>query len=142
MAGTAVTGVECRKCGVEVREGSVFCYNCGEKVPSANGDRHTAAKDASGGLPMPAIPKPVDEPPAVNVAGSDPGPLATKLDEERLKPAPPAPLAKKRRPRPRPEPRMVEVVWEERQQSWGLIIGAIVLGTLSLIIVILAFYLR
>ncbi|HSI87948.1 MAG TPA: zinc ribbon domain-containing protein [Pyrinomonadaceae bacterium] len=142
MAGTAVSELECGKCGVEVREGSTFCYNCGEKVPSANGDSPAAATNASGGLKMPAIPKPSDVPPPVPRVESKADPLATKLDEAQLKPAPPAPPAKQRRRTPRPEPRMVEVVWEERQQSWGFIIGAAVLVFLSLIFVILAFYLR
>ena len=138
MAGTAVTGLECRKCGVEVREGSSFCYNCGTEVRSANGDSPAVANDSSGGLPMPAIPEPIDDPAPARKADRP----APKLDEAQLKPAPPAPPAKKRQRRPRPEPRMVEVVWEEREQSWGLIIGAGVLAIVSLIFVILAFYLR
>lgn len=41
MAETALEKATCTKCGVDVREGTSFCYNCGnavtEQVPSANG---------------------------------------------------------------------------------------------------------
>ena len=36
MAGTTVTEVLCDLCGAEIREGSLFCYNCGTAVPATS----------------------------------------------------------------------------------------------------------
>ena len=35
MANTTVTETACDLCGAEIREGSLFCYNCGTAVPEA-----------------------------------------------------------------------------------------------------------
>ncbi len=53
MAGVVLEKEVCGKCGVEVRENTFFCYNCGGKVsaapkddPSSNGDRSEVAVKA------------------------------------------------------------------------------------------------
>ncbi len=142
MAGSAVTGVECEKCGVEVRTGSAFCYNCGAPVGGDNGTAAASNADRSGGLSAPAIPMPAEPPPEIKVPPPADKPAKPRLDEAKLEPAPPAPPVRKRGRRPRPEPRLVEVVWEERGQSWGFIVGAIVLVSIALAIVLLAVYLK
>jgi hypothetical protein len=46
MVNTAVEMVSCEACGAEVREGSLFCYNCGTSV-TARANVETREQEAS-----------------------------------------------------------------------------------------------
>ncbi|HKP69392.1 MAG TPA: zinc ribbon domain-containing protein [Pyrinomonadaceae bacterium] len=43
MANTTVTETACDLCGAEIRDGSLFCYNCGTAVPEERAEAKTSA---------------------------------------------------------------------------------------------------
>jgi uncharacterized Zn finger protein (UPF0148 family) len=43
MANTTVTETACDLCGAEIRDGSLFCYNCGTAVPEDRVEAKTSA---------------------------------------------------------------------------------------------------
>lgn len=113
--------VVCDLCGAEVRDGSLFCYNCGGSV----------SKDEE----IEPIPPPTE--PIVAHATEPESDLVTKVD-------PPAVKRKAGRSKVRAANRQpAEIVWEERQGiSWGFVIATLVFVIVALGIVIAAFYLR
>jgi hypothetical protein len=125
MPKTAVETAVCDICGAEVRDGSVFCYNCGGSL----------AKD----FQPPAESKPIETPPrtaAVETNGHssedavyDPARRkAEKSDRRKVR-------AANRQP--------VEIVWEPRTGiSLPFFIVSLVLFLLSIGIVIAAFFVR
>src|SRR5688572_1294740 len=125
MPKTAVETAVCDICGAEVRDGSVFCYNCGGSL----------AKD----FQPPAESKPIETPPrtaAVETNGHssedavyDPARRkAEKSDRRKVR-------AANRQP--------VEIVWEPRTGiSLPFFIVSLVLFLLSIGIVIAAIYVR
>ena len=125
MPKTAVETAVCDICGAEVRDGSVFCYNCGGSL----------AKD----IPPPAESAPIKTVPQTS-AGETNGHSAedTVYDPARRK------SEKSDRRKVRAANRQpVEIVWEPRTGiSWPFIVVSLVLFLLSIGIVIAAFYVR
>jgi len=123
MPSTAVETAVCDICGVEVRKGSLFCYNCGGSVSKAS--------DAE------PIPAPVEEvaPPPAQVNGNlrginyEPAKRRSERTERRKV------KAASRQP--------VEIVWEPRTGfSWSFVISAAVFLLIALVVVLWAYYLK
>jgi hypothetical protein len=128
----------CRKCRVEVREGSVFCYNCGARITAEAGPGRGQVSNGRSG-PIPAVP------PAAPADGQRLEPVEDKpmssLPPDKHSAALPT-AASMRRSRPR-SPRAVEVVWQERQgPGWGFVIGSSVLVMIAITLLLLSLYLR
>lgn len=124
MPKTAVKIAVCDICGADVREGSVFCYNCG------------------GSLTKAAEPEPIPPPAETIVARAEPtsNGLATKAGEVPAKPKGQASDRRKVRAWNR-EP--VEIVWEPRDDvSWIFVIASILFVIVALALVIAAVYVR
>lgn len=127
----------CRKCSAEVREGSVFCYNCGARIVAETGPVHGRVSNGQSG------PRPAD--PAASADGPSRAPVADKPissspPEEHSAALPSAASMRRRRPR---SPRAVEVVWQERQgPGWGFVIGSSVLVMMAIMLLLLSLYLR
>lgn len=122
MADTAV----CEGCGVDVRDESLFCYNCGERIEPKLDD-----------VPRPAfIEHTVEE---VVVAKHEVEPPATTPDSKPpLRSA--ASLRKQRRAFNR---QPVEVRWERpKGLGIGFIVTAIVLTGAAFVLMVIALYLR
>jgi len=114
MPKTAVETAVCNICGAEVREGSVFCYNCGGSV--------TKAEEPA------ATPAPIE--PKANGIAAPVGQRPTQRQADRHKVR-----AANRQP--------TEIVWEPRNGvSWVFVIASLVFVILALAVVIAAFYLR
>src|SRR5688500_13221354 len=114
MAETAVEDAVCKRCGVDIRDESLFCYNCGASV--AAGDR--ADGDAVEERHLPEKP-PADARPPLRSAAS---------------------LRKHRRAMNR---QPVEISWEQPQGSPTMFfVATVVLTVGALILLFLALYLR
>ena len=123
MPKTVAVEIVCDICGAEVRDGSVFCYNCGGSV----------SKDGE----VDAIPPP-DEPIVAHSEEPDNG-LVTKVDSPAKRRADRADRRKVRAANRQP----VEIVWEPRQGvSWGFVVATLFIAIVVLAIVIAAFYLQ
>ena len=114
MPKTAVKTAVCDICGAEVREGSMFCYNCGGSVTKAG---------------EPVSPPAPAEPKANGIAAPvDQRPVRSRADRREVR-------AANRQP--------TEIVWEPRNGvSWVFVISSLVFVILALAVVIAAFYLR
>ena len=126
MAETVTEKEVCSKCGAEVREGTLFCYSCGERVASeteppaqANGDSKTIDIEAQAAL---------DD-------------LAQKLsgDQGSEKPAAKLARAAEERKKARVAPRKTrEFVWEPRNDApLTFIITAAVIGIAAVLVVLI-----
>ena len=113
MSDTALQIAVCSSCGAEVRDQSLFCYNCGTKV--------------------------IEDSPAAEVAEPvTPEPSAAPPARPPLKSA--AELRKQRRALSR---QPVEVSWETPSRSpIGFVITTIILTLAALVFLLLALYLR
>ena len=121
MAQTAVKEVICDVCGAEVRDGSLFCYNCGASV--------------TGPVAQSEVQTPEPEP-----RSSERSSNGTPIGEENnlAKPTPSGRV----RPRKRPVQNR-EIVWAERDgMSLGFVVTTVVLVLLSAVILIAGFYFR
>lgn len=126
MPKTAVETAVCDICGAVVRDGSLFCYNCGGSL-SKTAASDAAPKGASTDAPVAEVSRPVvnGRPPSTEVSA--------KRRSERREQRPVR--ASNRQP--------TEIVWEPRQgMSWPFIIASVVFAVLALVMVIAAFYLR
>jgi hypothetical protein len=115
MSDSVIDRAECPQCGVNVRAGSLFCYNCGGRI---------SGSDESSSV---ALLKP--EPSAVRITT----------------PAPGSRLAKRARPRERVLDRTPKrVVWEPASAGPDnqLIVVTAITTIFTLFLTILAFYLR
>ena len=113
MAGTTVTEVLCDLCGAEIREGSLFCYNCGTAVPA----------EAEGQ----AVAEPVVPAPPTDNNVRPPLRSAASLRRQRR--------AYNRQP--------VEVTWEPKAgTSVVFVVASIVLTVGAVVLLLIALYLR
>jgi hypothetical protein len=58
MAETILEKTTCQSCGVDVREDTAFCYNCGKRVAPLTNEVPVAASGPNGGAEEAAIEKP------------------------------------------------------------------------------------
>ena len=112
MANTTVTETACDLCGAEIREGSLFCYNCGTAVPDA---------EVKSSVDVPATTKPSET--------NDRPPLRSA-----------ASLRQQRRASNR-QPVEVSWV-PRSQTPMLFVIGSIVLALGALVLLLIALYLR
>lgn len=145
MPETLVEKATCEACGKEVRDGSTFCFNCGESV-----------------VVQTPPPPPIVKPPTGTLNGRTPSGSDT-LPYFEIEPAPvlmpegdPLPVKKSSQQKleaPAPRPRRtrvvkktltpVEVEWVENPgSSIGYIIGAVVFAVIAIGLIIVAMYLR
>ena len=114
MPKTAVQTPACDICGADVREGSLFCYNCG------------------GSLKQAAIEKPEIPPPAAPVPAATNGSGAKKPEDRAA--------ARRRR---NVERGPVEVIWEPREGiSVPFVIAGIFLLVIALVLFVIAMWLK
>ena len=122
MADTTVSEAVCELCGAAIRDGSLFCYNCGNAV---------VAK-----APLPVEPEPTPEVPVA---------VPTDIDS-RVAPArrPPLKSAASLRSQRRASNRQpIEVTWEPRVETPKLfVVATIVLSLVALALLLIALYLR
>lgn len=124
MPKTAVETAVCDICGAEVRNGSVFCYNCG------------------GSLAKPEVVEPIRPPaePIIAVAEPATNGLASKADADPVKGGVERAERRKVRASNR-EP--AEIVWAQREGvSWAFVIASVVFVLIALAVVIAAIYLQ
>ena len=120
MANTTVTETACDLCGAEIRDGSLYCYNCGTAVPTKAVESEPVKAEAA-----PAV---AETPAAVPETNNRP-PLRSA-----------AALRKQRRAFNR---QPVEVSWEPKEQTPMLfIIGSLMLAFGALVLFLIALYLR
>ncbi len=123
MPKTAVQTAVCDICGAEVRDGSLFCYNCG------------------GSLAKTEEPDPIP-PPSEPIIAAEPlsNGSVTKIEDATAKRGTERPDRRRVRASNR-EP--AEIVWEPREGvSWTFVIVSVVFVILALAIVIAAVYVR
>lgn len=123
MAETAVEIAVCEACGADVRDESIFCYNCGKRVVTEISDS-----------------KPVEANPLAADSLRDAAPIVQSPNDTRPPLRSAASLRKQRRASNR---QPVEVSWEPATRSpAAYIITTIVLATFALVLLVLALYLR
>lgn len=124
MPKTALQTAVCDICAAEVRDGSVFCYNCGGSLAKTE-DPEPIPPPAE---PIIAVPKPVSN---GRVAKVEDGPAKRRVehsDRRRVR-------ASNREP--------AEIVWEPRTGvSWVFVVTSIVFVIVALAVVIAAVYVR
>lgn len=127
----------CQECGVDVREGSAFCYNCGESVvqepapPAILRPDPELLKPGEGKRAADATP--ASEAPAEGQEARDKAPAKRE--------AFPAATRERRKTRPRMR-KVPEVEWvESTSWSMGFLIAAIVLTLIAAILAAAALYL-
>jgi len=114
MPNAAVKTPVCDICGVETREGSDFCYNCG------------------GSLKQTVVAAPIPETPAV-VPTTNGSAMADGKEQ---------PLGAARR-RKNPARGPVEIVWEPRSGiSIGYIVGSIILIVIAILLFAVSIFLK
>lgn len=126
MPKTAVETRVCDICGVGVREGSLFCYNCGGSVSKA----HEVAEAEP--VPRPAEPVVAGEAPINGHSrGTNYDPAKRKSERNDRRKV----RASNRQP--------AEIVWEPRTGvSWAFVISAVVFLLIALVAVIAAYYMK
>lgn len=114
MSNTTVTEAICDLCGAEIRDGSLFCYNCGTAVRAT--------------------------PPEETVSVAMPHEPSSKTRDERPPLRSAASLRKERRAFNR---QPIEVKWEPKAEtSIGFIIVTVFLAVAALMLLLIAMYLR
>jgi uncharacterized Zn finger protein (UPF0148 family) len=127
MAETTVEKATCGNCGVEVREGTTFCYNCGKPLSQTEETATEAVHTSNGSVVSPEARSALDE-------------LA-----ERLKIAEPAEddkLAKAaaERKRARVRARRSEVVWEPADDGRLFVVFTLLIAVMTAVVVLIAVY--
>jgi hypothetical protein len=138
MSETVTEQRVCPKCEAEVRPNTAFCYNCGGSFSQ----KETAQPVAD------ETPRPVGEeipPPVPEDKTARPTAVAEKVEAKETLPAPGLRSASDIRRRERTsvrEPRKVK--WEPREDKANiqLIIATVVILAFSVIVIVLALYLR
>ncbi len=144
MPGTLVEKETCGSCGTEVRDGSVFCYNCGETVVteappppilkpatgSLNGSSSKNAKTLAFSDPEPTPILMPDRPPVI----------AEELSEKKTT----MPGERVRRSRPVKKTQVpAEVEWVENSgSSWLFILGSVIFALIAAGFLAAAMYLK
>ncbi|MCY7376563.1 MAG: zinc ribbon domain-containing protein [Pyrinomonadaceae bacterium] len=138
MAETSVTNQICQTCGADVRENSLFCYNCGGSVaPDVVMSLRDSPKNAAlknGDAPKQTTKLKLEEKPA-----DAPIPKPAIQAEPELKSA-----ASMRRKSKLVQPKRIEVIWEEHENApngW-FILAAILLTLFAVAVFYLAIYLK
>lgn len=153
MPGTLVEKATCETCGMEVRDGSAFCFNCGESVviePPPPPIIKPANGSLNGSDPMGAVtlafgevePAPIlmpegkpafisEEPPPAEISIAEPTASSTAFPAQR----PRRTRLVKKAP--------VEVEWVESSRSGiGYVAGVLVFALAAVALLVLAMYLR
>lgn len=135
MSETAVQEEICDICGVEVRDGSQFCYNCGGSVsakPSKEGASNSTRTAAGSVIETEVFADPtIDEGQKVVLPGSKNG-LSTLKGSARGE----------RRPR-KPVSRNKEIFWEPKVGvPWAYVIATAIILAIVLFLFLAAEYLR
>ena len=124
MSKTAVKESICDVCGAEIRDASIFCYNCGSAVTQQ--------------VEKGNIVKPSDNLPASDVSSNGGQTVKTDTPRTSAKPV----HADRMRQRKRPV-RTREVAWEEREGiSISFVVTTLVLVALAVTILVAGFYFR
>ncbi|MGD9562265.1 MAG: hypothetical protein AB7F88_18880 [Pyrinomonadaceae bacterium] len=144
MAETLVEKEVCDSCGIQVRSGSAYCFNCGESVvydppPPAiikpDTDPSNGGSDSSGRAGRSLEPEP---PPVVIPHGSP----IEEASASRTIEAFPAAAKQGRPPRVRVK-KAAEVEWVERSpSSAGIGLAAVIFAVIAALLVAAAMYLR
>ncbi len=114
MPETAVKQPICDICGAEVRDGSLYCYNCGGSVSQAGVDDAVETRADGNGLPAKAYPDP-----------------PSRSDRQSSR--------RRRSTRGRSN----EVVWEPRTGiSTGFIVGSLIFVLIAVALLLIANYLK
>jgi hypothetical protein len=117
--------VVCEGCGADVRDGSLFCYACGERI-AAKADEPEATPEPRG----------VAEPPAKEAIT----PPSPPLPETKPKLRSAASLRRQRRAFNR---QPLEIRWERPAGlGIGFVLTTIILATGALVLILIALYLR
>jgi hypothetical protein len=144
MAATIIEEQNCRACGVDIREGALFCYNCGGAVTyddSVSGNdkamsdawfREEIADESSAEKSTNVETAEKTQ----NAVRKKPG----KYEAARLRSA----ATLRRKSKSFQKRKVEEVVWEEYEDSSNssFVIVAVVLAVLSTLIFLLAVYLK
>lgn len=144
MATTIIEEQNCKACGVDIREGALFCYNCGGSVTydEASSDNDTAMSDAWFREEI------AEEDPGEKVEEATTEAVTKVADRKksrlpessRLRSA----AALRRKSKTFQKKRVEEVVWEEYENPSNrlFILVAVVLALLTAAIFWLAIYLK
>lgn len=119
----------CPFCAVDVRDGAVFCFNCGKSLAVVEAESSTVAVDRSAeGTGVPRIS--LSETPTESDA--EPRPKSRTVS-----------VAPRKRPRPTPK-RDSSTTWVKPAEGPGapFVLGAAGIGVVSLLILMIALYLR
>jgi hypothetical protein len=127
MSETIVDEPVCPACGAEVRDGSMFCYNCGSAVAGEGAETEQAAEISA--IPEPSITPNGEGTKKEILPGSLSGLQTAASMRRRAKPS-------------RSKPR--EMVWVPRDESVGLqfVAATIAFIVFAVVIVILALYFK
>ncbi len=145
MVKSTAQKIVCEGCGADVRQGSAFCYNCGESIDLAPPPPAIIKPDPellNGNLPstepMQAFRDP--EPPPVLVPSGSPD--RPPMPAAKTEVFPRAAMETPRRPRTRVR-KLPEVEYIERSSlSGAFIIAAVVLTVIATLLVAAALYLQ
>ncbi|MEO5860063.1 MAG: zinc ribbon domain-containing protein [Pyrinomonadaceae bacterium] len=124
MPKTAVNTAVCDICGAEVRDGSVFCFNCGGSLTNLD------------------EPEPIPPPAEPIVARDEPPSNGAVTKHEQEPPKRKADRSDRRKVRAlNREP--AEIVWETRDGvSWAFVIASVIFVIIAFAIVFAAIYVR
>ena len=128
MAETITEKATCGQCGVDVRGGTTFCYNCGSKV----GELPMTKSDESNGPS--AIPKPDADAIVVPVKADEPVTTDEK-DADKLSRA--ADQRKKARVGLR---KTKEYMWEPTDDSRFIVVAAVLIVVVAFVVVFLTVF--
>jgi hypothetical protein len=142
MSSTAAEQRACPFCAVEVRDGALFCFNCGKPLGFEAGTDEEAA----------SLSEVAEQPTVESEVGPDVSEPAPQALAEQVEPAPSGgdavatpkrPPSPRRRQRPVPK-REVEMVWADPDDNRGrqLFLGAVAVALVSLVLILLSVYVR
>jgi uncharacterized Zn finger protein (UPF0148 family) len=144
MTATIIEEQNCKACGVDIREGALFCYNCGGSVTDdeALSDNNAAVSDAW--FSEEIAEESPEEKSAEAAAEAETKDVVTKKsrlpESTRLRSA----AALRRKSKTFQKKKVEEVVWEEYEDSSNslFVVVAVVLALLTAAIFLLAIYLK